>query len=547
VDRASVQFYTSTNIDARTKSFSLFVGDTWRLTPKLTISPGIHWEVNPPSLDANDHFSYFDPTLPNPGAGNLPGAIAFAGSGPGRSGRRFPEDTWYSGIAPRIGVAYALTAKTVIRSGYGLFYDNANMPGWASGISQDGYNASASFTSSQNGTLAAFVLSDGLPSNHPVPPNLVSTFDNGANTPVYRARTANRLPYAQQWNLTVEHQFTGRDYISASYVGTKGTRLLSQIAPINVVNPSFLSLGDQLNDEFHPGDTEVDGVPVPFPDFATTMTACPPSVAQALLPFPQYCNTIQGLNENQGSSSYHAFQLKAEHRISKGLWALLSYTNSKLITNSDNAESLLNPTYFSSFERSRNRSLAIEDVPQVLNLAYSYELPFGRGQRWLNQGSFLNAMASGWTFNGVYRVQSGIPFQISSSRCNVPSQFISFCSPALLSGVSTFLQSPSHFDPNEKVLNPAAFESPDSFDFYTGQGPRVQNFRQLGYSDFDIGLSKSVHITERFVLQLRGDAFNVSARTISITSEFSFSPVDLVAAHSPRMLPVQTLESGTEP
>jgi hypothetical protein len=89
VDSASANFYTSTNIDARTKSFTLFVGDTWRVTPKLTISPGIHWEVDPPPLEAKDHFSYFDPTLPNPDAGNLPGAIAFAGSGPGRSGRRF--------------------------------------------------------------------------------------------------------------------------------------------------------------------------------------------------------------------------------------------------------------------------------------------------------------------------------------------------------------------------------------------------------------------------------------------------------------------------
>ena len=157
----------------------------------------------------------------------------------GRSGRRAPEDTWYGGIAPRLGMAYALSAKTVIRSGYGMFYDNANMPGWASGISQDGYNASASFSSSNNGQQAAFILSDGFPSNHPVPPNLVSTFDNGGNTPNYRPRKANRLPYTQQWNLTVEHQFTDRDYVSASYVGTKGTRLLSHIDPTNVVNPSL--------------------------------------------------------------------------------------------------------------------------------------------------------------------------------------------------------------------------------------------------------------------------------------------------------------------
>jgi hypothetical protein len=201
--------------------------------------------------------------------------------------------------------------------------------------------------------------------------------------------------------------------------------------------------------------------------------------------------------------------LKAEHRFSKGLWALLSYTNSKLITNADNAESLLNPTYFSPFEVSRNRSLAIEDVPQALNIAYSYELPLGRGKPWLNQGGLLNAVLGGWTFNGVYRVQSGIPFQISSSRCNVPSQFINFCSPALLPGTSPFLQSPTDFDPFTPVLNVNSFEPASGFDFYTGKGPRVQNFRQPGYSDFDIGLEKSVHITERFTFQLRGDAFNV--------------------------------------
>lgn len=508
VDNAQTTFYTTTNVDARTNGFMLFVGDTWRVTPKLTISPGLHYEVDPPPYEAHNHFSYFDPNLPNPGAGNRPGAVAFAGSGAGRSGRRVPEDTWHGGIAPRIGMAYALTAKTVIRSGYGMFYDNANMPGWASGISQDGYNATAVFSSSQGGTQAAFKLSDGFPSNHPVPPNLVPTFDNGGNTPNYRPRRGNHLPYTQQWNLTVEHQFTSRDYVSASYVGTKGTRLLSHIDPLNVVNPSFLSMGAQLNDAFQPGDTQVDGVPEPFPNFATVMTGCAPTVAQALLPFPQYCNNITGLNENQGSSSYNAFQLKAEHRFGNGLWALLSYTNSRLITNADNTENIFNPTYFSPFEIERNRSLAIEDVPQALNIASSYELPFGRGKRWLT-GGVPNVVFGNWALNGVFRAQSGIPFQISSSFCNVPAQLNNFCSPALLTGASPFSQSPKHFDPSQPVLNVNSFEPASSFNFYTGKGPRVQNFRQPGYSDFDIGLQKSINITERFKFQLRGDAFNI--------------------------------------
>ena len=506
VDNSQTNFYTSTNIDAHIRSYAFFAGDTWRVTPKLTVSPGLHWEVDPPPFEARNHFSYFDPTLPNPGAGNLLGAIAFAGSGPGRSGRRIPEDIWYGGIAPRIGVAYALTAKTVIRSGYGLFYDNANMPGWAGGISQDGYNASVYFSAPPDQQQPAFLLSDGLPSNHAVPPDLVSTFDNGQNAPVYRARTANRLPYSQQWNLTVENQFTDRDYISVSYVGTKGTRLLSDIAPINVVNPSYLSMGSKLFDTFGPNDTQVDGVPLPYAGFADS--PCVASVAQALLPFPQYCNNIQGLNENKGSSTYHSLQLKAEHRFSKGIWALLSYTNSKLITDADNGESILNPTYFSPYEVKRNRSLALEDVPQVLNVAFTYELPFGHNKRWLSSG-VAGVLAGGWKFNGVYRVQSGIPFQIFSSYCNVPSQFIRFCSPALLPGKSPFLQNPSHFDKNLPVLDVQAFEPASSFNFYTGSGPRVQNFRQPGFSDFDLGLNKSVHLTERLTFEFRADAFNL--------------------------------------
>ncbi len=509
VDRSQTTFYTSTVIDARTKSFRLFVGDTWRATSKLTISPGIHWEVDPPVLDANDRFSYFDPNLPNPGAGGRPGAIAFAGEGPGRSGRRFPEDTWYGGIAPRLGVAYALTPKTVIRSGYGLFYDNANMPGWDGGITQDGYNTVAVFGSSLGGLQPAFILSNGFPANHPTPPQLVPTFDNGGNAPVYRPRNANRLPYTQQWNLTVERQFTDHDYVALSYVGSKGTRLLSQIDPINSLDPRYLSLGAQLFDDFAPGQTVLHGVPEPFPNFATSLTGCDPSVAQALVPFPQYCNSIRGRNENQGSSSYHSFQVKAEHRFSSGLWALLTYTNSKLITNADAAESTFNGADFSPFQKSRNRSLAIEDVPQALNIAYNYELPLGRGRRWLNQGGIVSALAGGWTFNGVYRVQSGIPFRIVSSNCNIPFQLNATCYPALLPGASPFAQSMDNIDVSKPIFNASSFESASSFNVYAGSGPRVQNFRQPGYSDFDIGLQKVIHLTERFTFQLRGDAFNV--------------------------------------
>jgi hypothetical protein len=150
-------------------------------------------------------------------------------------------------------------------------------------------------------------------------------------------------------------------------------------------------------------------------------------------------------------------------------------------------------------------------VPQVFNLAfnYNYELPFGTGKRSVTGGGFTNVVLGGWTFNGVFRAQSGIPFQITSSNCNVPGQLREICFPALVSGANPYAQSLGNIDVSRPLLNINAFESVNSFNFYTGNGPRVQNFRQPGYSDFDIGLAKIFHVTERVTLQLRGDAFNL--------------------------------------
>ena len=96
-------------------------------------------------------------------------------------------------------------------------------------------------------------------------------------------------------------------------------------------------MGQQLYDEFQPGQTELDGVPIPYNGWTEQMTGCAPTVAQALVPYPQYCSALFGQNENAGSSIYHSMQLKAEHRFSKGVWVLASYTVAKLLTSTDSS------------------------------------------------------------------------------------------------------------------------------------------------------------------------------------------------------------------
>ena len=203
---------------------------------------------------------------------------------------------YYKAFGPRIGLAYALNPETVIRAGYGIFYEQAYYPGWNGGIATDGFNETVTFNSTLGGIQPAFLLQDGLPQNFTPPPFIDSSFLNGQNAPNYRPVDANRRPYTQQWNFTIERQVGKNVRVTAAYIGNKGTRLLSQVNAINALHPSLLSMGNRLNDQFAPGETTLDGVSIPYAGWVEQMTGCAPTVAQALLPYPQYCGRIYGQN-----------------------------------------------------------------------------------------------------------------------------------------------------------------------------------------------------------------------------------------------------------
>ncbi len=513
VDSATAGFQTVTSQYPRGSQWSLYAGDTYKVTSKLSINYGIRWDVSTPATEKFDNLSFFDPVGTNPEAGR-PGRLAFAGTkwGSASFGSKHPENTWFKGVAPRLGVAYALSHKTVIRSGYGIFYANAYYPGWNGGVSQDGFAANPTFSSSLGGLQAAFLLDNGFPQNFPRPPFIDASADNGSGSINYRPFDANRLPYAQQWNLTVEHQFTSNFYVNASYVGNKGTRLLSQVAPLNALDPSLLSRGQQLFDAFTPGQAALDNVSAPYANWAGE-SQCTAYVAQALLPYPQYCSSLFGQNENAGGSTYHSFQVKAENRFSHGIWLLAAYTSSKLLTNTDNVqtESLAwsgAHGVISPFERRRNKGLSVDDVPQILSLALTYELPVGRGKRFLDHAGVLNKAVGGWQISTIARFTAGTPLFFRSGTCNIPSQFAEGCLPAILPGADPWAQSKGSFDPSKPLLNVSAFENPNSFNFYAGQGPRMSNLRGFGYHNEDLSLVKNTKLTERVGIQFRAEFFN---------------------------------------
>jgi hypothetical protein len=501
-------------VSARWSSWIAHVGDTWKITPKISLNLGLRWDMHRPTAEQHDVFSFLDPEGPNPGAGNLPGRLAFAGTrwGDVSYGKRFPEQVFKKGFAPRFGLAYAVSPKTVARLGYGIFFDAGYYPGWGGGIANDGFNLNAyTYGATTQGLGPALELSSGFPEDwrQYELPVLDPTFLNGQSGPTYRPFEANRLPYAQQWNFSVEHQFSDDLYVTASYVGSKGTRLLSRVAPLNVIDPALLdTYGEQLYSEFQPGDTSLHGVPLPYEGWVEQMTACTPSVAQALLPYPQYCGRLQGVNENAGNSTYHSLQLKVEKNFSNGLWALISYTGSKMLTDVENTQP--GGWGISPFQRHRNKALSSGDIPHVFTASVVYDLPFGRGRKWLNRGGALDHIVGGWRLSSITRLSAGQPFWMSSSQCNVPEQFGVYCLPGIVPGANPFAADKDNFDPNSgPLLNASAFESPNDFNYYFGVGPRVTNLRGFGHKNQDLTIAKHFRINERVTFQVRGDFFNI--------------------------------------
>jgi hypothetical protein len=517
VDNGNVDFRSVETNYPRQSAWIAHIGDTWRVNSKLTVNYGLRWDYFTASREKYNRFSFFDPEGANPGAGGRPGRLAFAGTeyGAASYGADYPEKPYKKAFAPRLGLTYAVNPKTLVRAGWGIFYDRAFYPGWGGGIEQAGFSSNVAFSSSLGGLQPAFYLQDGFPQDFTPPPFIQSDFRNGQSV-WYRPLDGNERPRAHQWNLTVDREIAKGFAMGLAYVGSRGTHLPSNNRPLNALDPALLSRGQQLYDEFQEGQAVLHGVPQPYPGWREQMQSCPPSLAQALLPYPQYCDQLQGRNEFHGESIYHSLQAKLEKRFSGGTYALVSYTFGKIITSGTDNIQQESATWsgasgvISPFEEDRNRSLAADDVAHVLSAALVYELPVGKGKKYLDKEGAANALLGGWQLSTVFRYSSGLPFFFRSSFCNVPGQFRVGCIPAIKSGANPFLQDPGSFDPAKgPLLDKNAFEPVESFNFYYGTGARVTSLRGPGYYNQDLTLVKNTRIGDQLNLQLRIEAFNL--------------------------------------
>jgi len=540
---ATTNFYNVRAEYPRQYGYAVHFGDSWRVTPRFTANLSMRWDYITPFAEKFNNLSFFDPTGTNSGAGGLPGRLAFAGSKWGNAsyGKPYPEVPFKAAWAPRVGFAYTLNDKTVVRAGYGIYYGQAFYPGWDGGMSQDGFNKTVTVNQVQSGNfqVPALYLQDGFSTAQigSTASNIDSTFDNGKSPSKYRPLDGNKRPYSQMWSMTVERQLPSGFFLQVSYVGTKGTHLPSSLSPLNVLNPNnptVVALGSHLNDTWTTGNAY--NIPEPYTGWAdqiTTVGSCNPTYAQAIIQYPQYCGVLQGQNEEHGTSIYNSFQGKLERRLSHGMYLLGTTTIQKMYTDaSDTVQSgnthgtgnQGNNGQFSPYaEKPRAWAIVPDNVPVTVQLSVVYDLPFGKGKQFMNHGGLQDTILGGWQVTPLFHYDYGTPYSFYSSACNINGYMRQGCVPGIIPGQTVQPHGRNGFNPASggTYFNVNAFESSSAFSAYgyTGTGKAVESIYGPSYKNIDISFAKDTSIMEKAHFKFGANFFNAINNHALIASQ----------------------------
>lgn len=487
---------------ARFRSGALFAQDEWRATTKLTVSYGLRWEWNAAPIEPNGTASGFGPNIPNPVAGGRPGALYFAGNGSGRTGSKALSDGWYKGIGPRLGVAYQATPKTVVRSSLGIYY----APGFRTRLVAYGFNNSYTATSS-TGYDPAFNWNDSFPQNFPRAPFINPSFQNDQSVSSILPGTS-RMPQIVTWTFSVQRELAKNLALEGTYIGSHSTHLIlgSSESNMNVLDPSYLSLGNLLFQDINSRAAQAAGFTVPYTAFSSQRNR---TVGQSLRPYPQYLNVTEEWGP-RGIARFNSLQIKMTKRYSSGLTLLAFYTWSKNLTNVEGGPIDLGPSD-GAIQNPRNRagevSVSTDGPPHVFVVSGTYELPFGPGKTFLNKAGALGRVVGGWQITAYARYTDGLPLAVTAgsplSAFGFPNTRANYV------GGDVYLQTdPRNFNPAVNTyLNRAAFATPGTFQL--GNTARVLDWvRGFGQKSESASFAKRVPITEHVRALLRADLQN---------------------------------------
>jgi hypothetical protein len=499
-------------------SYAGFVQTDWRVKPNLMINLGLRWETMLPPTGENDHWSDFAPDRPNPLAGNIKGALIYAGTGEGREGTRTLADSNFYNFGPRFGMAYTYKEKTVIRTSAGLSYGNITTV--TGSTHQRGFTLGLNFPDQSNGNTPSYLVRNGLPAWSP-PPFINPSFANRDSMPWWQGKEATRPPAFVTWNLSIQRQLSPTMVMETSYNASLGSSLQAGLLNYNQLNPQFLTQygATLLNSRFDSPAAIAAGIRAPYPSFGepsglrgTGGWGNQATVGRALRPYPQYnaIDTGGGGGDHSGHSTYHAAMIRFEKRYSSGLQFQTSYVFSKILTDADSY--WIGGAAMDHFNRGLEKSIGQFDVPHNFKIGTVYELPFGKGQRFLTGGGPAGWILGGWRVSGNAYYSSGLPLGLSTS--NSMPLFSGGLRP-IISSYDGWRPAPKNgdFDPFvDRSVQPASFfpaQPPNTFGNQTRYNPK---FRQFGNYNENISVSKTFQIKEQIRIDLRGEAFNAFNR-----------------------------------
>ena len=472
----------------------VFLQDDWKATRKLTITMGLRYEAELPITERYNRTNRgFDFTTPSPvqavaranyaasPISDVPvdqfrvlGGMTFAGVG---DVPRALWDTDGNNFAPRVGLAYQFLPNTVLRAGYGIFFDSLGAD--RNAVQLQGFNQRTSLTPSiDNG------LSFRATFRNPFPDGVLPAMGSSAGLTTYLGRAPGffwpqrRNGYMQRWSLNLQREFPHRVLVEAGYIGNRGTGLAysEEFDPVPGRYLSTLPVRDQARIDFLS-----QAVPNPFygvPEFAgSNLQGRTVARSQLLTPYPHFTSITSTLSG--GYSWYHALTLRAEKRFSHGYTLQAGYTWSKFMEAVDK----LNGT-----DPHLTHAISPQDRPHHLTVSGIYELPFStRG--------WLRRVVEGWSVQGMYQGQSGPPMGFGNIIFN--GNLHDIVLPRAERTVERWFNTDAGFDRDSRnVLGSNLRQFP----------PRLTGLRADGFNTFDLSVIKNIRLHERLAFQLRAEA-----------------------------------------
>ncbi|MFB3920557.1 MAG: carboxypeptidase regulatory-like domain-containing protein [Terriglobia bacterium] len=423
-----------------------FVQDNWRATDKLTVNIGLRYDLEIPRTERYNRGANLDPTLsipiqpaavdpdtwpsilgPVPDVTNPTGGVVFLSDK-----QRRIVDTHFNNFGPRLSLAYRFLPSTVFRAGYGLFYMPTEFGTSGAGLGgTDGFMQVTNWNQTLPGkpTVPWGRQSDPFPGGPLMPTGsslgALTNLGVGITDPL---RDVIDPPYMQTWSAGIQRELPGNWLLDVNYVGTKGTHLYFHSAGnMDYFGPWIENMATDSALREALGTY----VPNPYYGVITTpgsgITGQEIAASQLLHKYPQFTGVNQYFPP-WANSIYHAFQLRMEKRMSNGLAVLVTYTNSKSI---DDASVSTYTEWLGGFGQLRNpnnrkleRAVSEWDIPQVFQVGYLYQLPFGKGKRWgSGWNSVVNAILGGWQTNGIWRFDNGQPIHLGMSGGTSPDTY----------------------------------------------------------------------------------------------------------------------------